>query len=145
MEECFHLGVKALIPNHEGKLLLLQSDDKSWDIPGGRIHKNESLEAALRREVYEETGLNTISRIVFFKLALSSRRIFTPSGNVGLILATHLCHCRDVNQIQLSDEHISFGWFEPREAAERLSSNFPDELTVAIAGLQQTASLQISR
>ncbi len=139
MEDCFHLGVKALIPNHEGKLLLLQREGKSWDIPGGRIHKNEPLEAALRREVFEETGLNNILRIEFFKLTLSSTRILIPSGNVGLVLAVYLCHCEDVSRIQISDEHVGFDWFEPSEAAEQLSAHFPSDLTILIKNLTSSS------
>lgn len=135
MEDCFHLGVKALIPNHQGKILLLQREGKGWDIPGGRIHKNESLEAALKREVFEETGLDTLTHIAFFKLTLSSTRILIPSGNVGLVLAVYLCHCEDVSRILISDEHVGFGWFDPSEAAEQLSGHFPSDLTIAIKNL----------
>ncbi len=62
--DIFYLGVKALIVNLGGKLLVLQKNPKRlnqiearWDIPGGRMQKNESLETALKREVSEETGL----------------------------------------------------------------------------------------
>jgi 8-oxo-dGTP pyrophosphatase MutT (NUDIX family) len=46
----------------EGRILLLQrSPDRAflpglWDIPGGHVKEGETLEAALRREVVEETG-----------------------------------------------------------------------------------------
>jgi ADP-ribose pyrophosphatase YjhB (NUDIX family) len=70
-EDCFHLGAKALLQNTEGKLLLLQKNPKEphqnveclWDLPGGRINRGESLEEALKREVFEETGLNSMTQI----------------------------------------------------------------------------------
>ena len=50
MENCidtFHVGVKALIFNPNGKLLLLERDHPLkqlyWDLPGGRLQKGESL------------------------------------------------------------------------------------------------------
>lgn len=61
MEDYFHLGVKALIQNAQKELLLLRRRSLVWDLPGGRIQKGETLEEALAREVYEETGLNIIS------------------------------------------------------------------------------------
>ena len=50
-EECFHLAVKALLINPEGRLLLLQKKSRSltiyWDIPGGRVQKGESIQETL--------------------------------------------------------------------------------------------------
>jgi 8-oxo-dGTP diphosphatase len=143
-EDCFHLGVKGLLQNHEGKLLLLQLRPKHieteikdyWDIPGGRIQKNESLESALKREVYEETGLQNITVIRPFLMALSSIRIpIQNGGDVGLIFATYLCEVLGNTSIHLSNEHTHFEWFEPSRAADMLARNFPLELTEKIATL----------
>ena|SRR5579871_305081 len=141
-EDCFHLGVKALIQNGKGKFLLLQLDPKKikdpkgeWDIPGGRIHRGESLESALRREVYEETGLDSILQIIPFKMSLSPIRLPTRSGFMGLIVATYLCTCKEVSPIQLSEEHIGFDWFGPKKAAELLKTNFAGELIEALLNL----------
>ena len=68
-EDIFNLGIKAIIKNSEGKILLLrvnldqlQVKDKGayWDIPGGRIHKGSTVEETLKREVEEETGITAI-------------------------------------------------------------------------------------
>jgi 8-oxo-dGTP diphosphatase len=134
-EDSFHLGVKALIPNHEGKLLLLQRND--WDLPGGRIQKNESLESALKREVYEETGLQNITRISPFVMTLSSIRIPLQKEDVGLIFAIFLCAISIETPIRLSHEHLHFDWFDPSKAAELLAKNFPYELTEKIAQLSK--------
>lgn len=142
-EDRFHLCAKALIQNHEGKLLLLQWRSKKnettgkdyWDIPGGRIHKNELLESALKREVYEETGLQNITGIRPFLMALSSRRIPVQNGDVGVVFATYLCELLDDTPIRLSSEHTYFDWFEPSKASELLRKNFPHELTEKIANL----------
>ena len=51
----FGLGTKAL------ELLLIQRDNEPfrgrWALPGGFVQMNETLEAAVRRELEEETGL----------------------------------------------------------------------------------------
>jgi phosphoglycolate phosphatase len=51
--------VGALIFNDEGGVLMIQTHKWSgkWGIPGGKIKTNEASEAALHREVIEETGL----------------------------------------------------------------------------------------
>ncbi len=147
-EDTFHLGVKALLFNQQGKLLLLQLDPKKykntpdicWDIPGGRIQKNESLEEALKREVYEETGLRHLTKITPFTMSLTNIRISVPNGDVGLIYAIYLCEVEVDVSIQLSQEHVHFGWFEPSKSAELLT-NYPRELSEKIAKLSSLAGL----
>ncbi len=61
------VGVKAVLRNPEGKILLLKRSARygvvegSWDIPGGRIDPGTSLMENLAREVQEETGLTLVS------------------------------------------------------------------------------------
>lgn len=54
--------VGAVIPNAEGKVLLLHRADDDylgglWELPSGGVDAGESLTEALHREVAEETGL----------------------------------------------------------------------------------------
>lgn len=54
---------KIFLKNKEGKILALRrsSTDPSrpltWDLPGGDIEEGEDLAESIRREVFEETGL----------------------------------------------------------------------------------------
>ena len=53
------VGVKALIVKNDKLLLIKYKDRKSvhYNLPGGGIRRGESVRKALKREVYEETGL----------------------------------------------------------------------------------------
>jgi len=123
-EDCFHLGVKALIRNNEGKLLLLQRDhpsqNKYWDIPGGRLQKGKTILATLRREIEEEIGLKKIQEIYPFEMILTDMRIAQADGDVGLIFSIFLCDVPEPFEPILSEEHMNFEWFTPLQAAQKL-------------------------
>jgi 8-oxo-dGTP diphosphatase len=57
------------------RLLLTRLASRGWDIPGGHICAGESLEDALRREVYEEAGAR-LGR--FGPLGYAMFRLLTP-------------------------------------------------------------------
>lgn len=132
-EDTFHLGIKGLIRNDEGKILLLQVNKEKlsrakeayWDIPGGRIQRGETAEATLRREVEEETGITELTNIQSFSMTLANIRIPQPQGDVGLILWVFTCDAPMRKDVVLSDEHIDLAWFSPAEAAEKLRIKYP--------------------
>lgn len=50
---------RGLIFDENNRILLVKNwvSNTPWDMPGGGLHRNESLEACLSREVLEETGI----------------------------------------------------------------------------------------
>jgi 8-oxo-dGTP pyrophosphatase MutT (NUDIX family) len=55
---------KAVVIQDEKLLLVRKSSDdphnpNRWELPGGRLKEDEPLDESLRREVIEETGLDT--------------------------------------------------------------------------------------
>ena len=143
-EDIFHLGIKAIIRNSEGKILLLKTNpaklkgyngEPYWDVPGGRIQKGSSVADTLRREVEEETGVKEIKSFEPFSMVLSNIRIPTNDGSFGLILSSYVCEVETVGEIRLSDEHIEYNWFTPKEAAQLLTVKYPKEFVSKIAEL----------
>lgn len=56
-----HVAV-AVITNSDGDILIAKRPDDVhqgglWEFPGGKVEIDESLEAALKRELYEELGI----------------------------------------------------------------------------------------
>ena len=55
----YRLSIKALIQNENGEVLVVKETGRSWwDLPGGGMDHEESIKAAIARELKEEVNLN---------------------------------------------------------------------------------------
>lgn len=143
-EDTYHLGIKALIIDKSGNILLLKVNPVElkgaknadyWDLPGGRVQQGSTVEETLRREVEEEIGPKDMQVIGPVGMVLSKIRIPLPNDhNVGLILGVYECRLPDGSDIKLSKEHIAAEWFPARKAAELLQVKYPPEFCQLIAG-----------
>jgi 8-oxo-dGTP diphosphatase len=66
----FKIGVSGVVRNARGDVLLVRTDRFGWELPGGSVERGEDLQAALRREVLEESsctldGDGTLSGLYF--------------------------------------------------------------------------------
>src|SRR5437764_913739 len=143
MEDVFHLGIKAVLLNEEGKILLLQVNPEKlkgkntdyWDLPGGRVQKGEAIIDTLRREVEEETGIADIGDPAEIGMVVANIRIpLNDHESAGLILNMYSCTLHN-QTITLSDEHIAYDWFTPIKAAELLQVKYPDKFCKSIANI----------
>lgn len=147
-EDTFHLGIKALIKNEKGEILLLKVNSKLlkktkgydgesyWDIPGGRIQKNSTPELTLKKEIREEIGNITVAKIKHISTFLSKIRIpISEKEHIGLILSVYSCEIPDNANITLSEEHTEYAWFKPKKASILLGFKYPDEFTELVAKL----------
>jgi colanic acid biosynthesis protein WcaH len=84
----------------DGALLFLKRNNEpakgQWWFPGGRVHRGESLEQALLREVKEETGLE----IVNYEFINVYSRVFPERHDITI---AYLCKCK--GKITLNKEH----------------------------------------
>ncbi|HEY0696196.1 MAG TPA: NUDIX domain-containing protein, partial [Micromonospora sp.] len=52
------VSVAAVIPDDQGRVLVIQRrDNGAWQLPGGILEMDETIENGVRREVQEETGV----------------------------------------------------------------------------------------
>lgn len=92
---------------YDDTFLLLQYSSHSvnhgtWVAPGGKVEKGESIEEAVRREVFEETGITVHPK--HFKNYYVQRD--------GLSYTMHMFSCRldKRPQVTLSSEHDAHKW-----------------------------------
>lgn len=59
------VSVAGIVVRDDGRVLVIKRDDNGhWEAPGGVLELDESFEAGVQREVFEETGLAvTVERL----------------------------------------------------------------------------------
>ncbi len=106
-EHQFWIGVHGVIEDH-GKILVLRRAPSmtykagAWDLPGGHLAADETLQACLTREVTEETGLSIeIDRLLCANKA--------PGPYVQLIFACRPAGASRTVTLQ-AHEHVDWRW-----------------------------------
>ena len=113
------VGVKVLLKSDDNKYLFLKraasfgSGGQQWDIPGGRINVDESLDDALRREVREETDLE----LEQYEL-VAAQDIFAPDKDIHVVRLTYI-GLAPKGKITISDEHAEYTWMTRDEAIKQ--------------------------
>lgn len=136
------VSVAALVTNDRGEILLVNSPWRGWEYPGGLIEPGESFEAALKREVREESGIE-IEITGFVGICKNVEKDivnidFTARG-IGGSLAT-------------SEESTEVGWFTAEKAMElitfpltkkRLCNMLSGDRTVHLFGFRREKSFEV--
>jgi 8-oxo-dGTP pyrophosphatase MutT (NUDIX family) len=126
---------KAFIVKN-GKLLLVKKGDNDpfhpneWEVPGGRLEFGESLDEHIRREVFEEVGLNVLPGHPF-----SMWSWFMPLGEdrVQAVAIGRLCKALDTEistSHRVEGDFLSSVCWVPVE--ELLQFDFIDEMIPTI-------------
>lgn len=142
MEYTHLVSVAALVTNEKGEILLVKSPWRGWEYPGGLIEPGESFEAALKREVREEAGVE-IEITGFVGICKNVERNivnidFTARYTGG--------------ELTTSEESTEVGWFSPDEAMKsitfpltkkRLGNMLSGGQNVHLFGFQRKAGFKV--
>lgn len=121
--QTFHVGLKAFIANNE-KLLVLQDAEGLWELPGGRVEKQEifnPLKDILAREVAEELGTQVHYEIgtvfhVWVRKPDPIKNRMTPYSNSDFCIFLVGFRCTyQKGEILISPEHKNFRWITKEE------------------------------
>lgn len=122
--------VGALIFNSKKEVLMIRTHKWSnlWGIPGGKIKFGETAEAALRREIMEETGLKISDiRFALVQDCIHSNEFYRDAH---FVLLNYTCRCTGKNPtVILNEEGREFRWIKPAET-KKLKLNRPTKILV---------------
>jgi 8-oxo-dGTP diphosphatase len=141
------LGVGAVV-FHEGKVLLIERGQEPlkgwWTVPGGLVETGERLEAAVRRETLEETGLIVKPVAV---AALFQRITPDLEGRTEFhyVIVDYLCEL-EAGTVQAASDVAKAGWFTLDETKRlKMAPGTAGVLDSALALLAQRALAQRKR
>jgi len=116
------LCVDVLLRGDDGRCLLIRRRDRrggeGWNIVGGRVHKDESLAAAVGRHVRETLGPEVVlsgfdaarpDRVAAYRHAERDDGPFDPDQHA--VSLNYVIGCS--GQPEARGEALEFGWFAP--------------------------------
>ena len=125
MDNLWGLSVRGICTFNE-KILLLKISSNSghdaglWEIPGGKVKKDEFFDEALKREYLEETGLEI--NIESLYNVVENRYIACKSSqkinSIQLIMSVTVSS----NDVKISSEHSDYGWFSKKEIDDMINN-----------------------
>jgi phosphoglycolate phosphatase len=140
--------VGGLIFNGRNEVLMLRTHKWSnlWGIPGGKIKWGETSEAALRREIFEETGLKISGiRFVLVQDCIHSKEFYRDAH---FVLLNYTCRCVRAARVKLNDEAREYRWLKLPDA-KKLKLNKPTQILIQavlnIGGLRGVRKTQSAK
>jgi 8-oxo-dGTP diphosphatase len=103
------VGVGALVFYENQLLVIKEKHSKEYKLPGGHIDKGETIKEALKREVYEETGIHiefesimNIGHFIDGQFGESNLYIVctakAKSNNINIIDSEEICEAKWISQ-----------------------------------------------
>ena len=142
MEHTHLVSVAALVTNEENRILLVKSPWRGWEYPGGLIEPGESFEAALKREVFEESGVE-IEITGFVGICKNVERNIVNIDFTARYVS---------GDLTTSEESTEVGWFTAEEAMEiitfpltkkRLANMLSGDRTVHLFGFRRENGFEV--
>lgn len=117
LKDTYFVAVKVFMEK-DGKLLILRDNFGDWDLPGGRIKKDEfekPLDKIIKRKMSEELGNDikyTIGKPLLF---MRHERVEAATGNPTVrIFAIGYEGKLESGEIKTSERHPELMWVDPK-------------------------------
>ena len=126
MKDMWGLTVRGIC-EYNNKILLLKlrsisaHDACKWEIPGGKVKKNEFFDDALKREYMEETGLEIEIDSLYNAIQKNYTACKTGESIKSIQLIMKVSAKTD--NVVISDEHDMYGWFTKEEIMKMIENN----------------------
>ncbi|MFF0143327.1 NUDIX hydrolase [Streptomyces sp. NPDC005227] len=119
------VSVAGVVIGEDGRLLAIRrADNGTWELPGGVLELDETPEAGVAREVFEETGIHVEVD------QLTGVYKNTTRGIVALVF-----RCKPSGGTErTSSESTAVDWLTPDEVSERMAEVFAIRLLDALDG-----------
>ena len=119
-----HFVSAAGLVYRNGKVLLIRSERRGWEFPGGIVEQGEAILDALKREIFEESGITAEPEcITGIYQNLATKEGYGPLEGMILPTVVNLVfRCRYTGGTEMpSEESLEVGWFTPEEAGEMIT------------------------
>ena len=114
------------ICEYNGRILLLKISSKSghdaerWEIPGGKVKKQEFFDQALKREFMEETGLEI--NIDSLYNVIQNDYVACKTGEKIKSIQLIMKVTSNTDEVKISPEHDDYKWFTHDELKELIDN-----------------------
>lgn len=115
----------GLIENDQGKILMVKTPLRGWEIPGGQVEAEESITDALKREIKEETGLDVkVGNLLAVHSNIGSR--VQPDGvsPIASIVSFGFTGKVVSRELATSEESLEVKWFNKEEILDVIDEEF---------------------
>jgi 8-oxo-dGTP pyrophosphatase MutT (NUDIX family) len=101
----FPISVKGVVVQ-DGRVLLLRNEREEWELPGGKLQRDETPEQCLAREIIEETEWTVTTGPI-----LDSWLYHIAVVNKDVFIVTYGCYPTSDTAPMVSCEHTEVGLF----------------------------------